>query len=703
MRRLTLLLFLIYQQGFSQNSFNYSESKSMVPIEGNFLHVLEDKTNLLTQEAVINSSQFLPTEKTIPNFGVSGSSFWIKFQIKNSSKEDQLILNVPYPNLDEVELYVYFKDTMVSCKMGKQIPYRQRKYNYPGYAFDLYAPKNEVANILIKIKSGGQIMAPIYIGTKNSFLQTVNSENLFVGIYSGILLIMLFYNLFIYFTVKDKVYLYYVMYILVVGLVQICLLGYTTQFFWPDSTWLAHHSVYLLSPLSCIFIIEFIKAFLNTKELKPGLHKGFYILTFVYVTYIVLDLFNLADHLYNIIQLFAMILSGYILVVSYKIMRMNYRPAKFLFSAWIIFLIGVFVYALKDVGVLPYNNYTILMMPVGSAIETALLSFALADRISILKVEKEASQAEALKLLTEKEQIVREQNIVLESKVKERTAELEATNKSLKEAQSQLVDAEKMASLGQLTAGISHEINNPINFVVSNIKPLKRDISEIISILNKYNEISGPEQLKEKLEEINSLKKKLDAEYLIEEINLLLKGIDEGANRTSEIVKGLKNFARTDEADLKKINIHESIEATLTLLNSSLAENKIKVIRNFGAIPEVECYPGKINQVIMNLLSNAIDALRMAERGAREIEIKTELKEKNVLIKITDNGIGIPKDVIPKIFDPFYTTKDVGEGTGLGLSIVYGIIKSHNGKIEVQSELNQTTTFIITLPVQQLN
>lgn len=696
---------LLHISGFSQNHVCYSNTDVMSPIGGNALEVFEDKTNKLTAKEILTSAKFKPNDKVVPNFGVSESSFWLKFHIKNTSNENRLVLNLSYPNLDEAELHIILSDTLITTKMGKHIPYSQRKYNYPGYVFDLDLNTNETASLLIKIKSGGQIMAPIYVGSKTALFETINSESLFIGVYSGILLIMLFYNLFIYFTVKDKVYLYYVMYILVVGLVQICLLGYTTQFFWPNSTWLAHHSVYILSPLSCIFIIEFIKVFLKTKEFVPKLHKGFYVLTFIYAAYIIFDLFNLADQLYNVIQLCAMVLSGYILVVSFKIMKMNYRPAKFLFYAWIIFLIGVFTYALKDVGVLPYNNYTILLMPVGSAIETALLSFALADRINILKSEKEASQAETLKLLTENEQIIKEQNIILENKVQERTAELEKTNRNLKETQTQLVDAEKMASLGQLTAGISHEINNPINFVVSNIKPLKRDVQEILMILDKYNEIKDASDLQKKLDEINALKKKLDSDYLREEINQLLKGIDEGANRTSEIVKGLKNFARSDEGDLKKINIHEGIDATLTLLNNSITNLNIKVNKNYAELPDIECYPGKINQVLMNLLSNAIDALKFTknENKAGVISIETQLINNNAIIKITDNGMGIPEAKISKIFDPFYTTKDVGEGTGLGLSIVYGIIKSHNGKIEVHSEENKNTTFTVILPVQQLN
>lgn len=699
-----LLFFVLTTQivALSQKQITNTYKNGMLMIDGNALEFYEDKENTITADEVLKLNHFKSHNNGVPNFGVSGSAFWIKFIIQNLTNDKNMVLNISYPNLDEVNLYIIKPDTVIVEKMGKHILYNQRKYNYPGYVFDLPLNKDEAAVVLLKIKSGGQIMAPIYVSNKTTLFESINSENLFVGIYSGIILIMFFYNLFIYFTVKDKVYIYYVMYILVVGLVQICLLGYATPFFWPNSIWLAHHSVYILSPLSCIFIIEFIKVFLRTKEFKPNLHKGFHVLTIVYAIYILLDLFNLADKLYSLIQLFAMVLSFYILVVSYQIMRMKYRPAKFLFYAWLIFLVGVFVYALKDVGILPYNRFTILLMPVGSAIETALLSFALADRINILKLEKEKSQTETLRLLTENERIIREQNLVLESKVKERTVELEESNKNLRETQSQLVNAEKMASLGQLTAGISHEINNPINFVVSNVKPLQRDISDVLSILEKYSEIKDEKELRKKLAEIEELKKKLDSDYIINEINLLLKGISEGATRTSEIVKGLKNFARADEGDLKKLDIHEGINATLTLLNNSLISQNTEVKKIFGKVPPFYCYPGKINQVLMNLLINSLHAIKSA--GRKEggvITIETFLQDDDVVIKITDNGTGIPQKSISQIFDPFFTTKDVGEGTGLGLSIVYGIIKSHNGKIEVKSEENVFTTFIITLPVKQ--
>ncbi|HET7819478.1 MAG TPA: ATP-binding protein, partial [Bacteroidia bacterium] len=336
----------------------------------------------------------------------------------------------------------------------------------------------------------------------------------------------------------------------------------------------------------------------------------------------------------------------------------------------------------------------------GTTLEVLLFSFALADRINILKKEKEDSQRAALEALKENEKIVREQNIVLETKVKERTVELETSNKNLKDAQSQLVNAEKMASLGQLTAGIAHEINNPINFVVSNVKPLKRDVEDILLLLTKYGEIQDDKNLSEKLKNIKELKEQLDADYLIEEINQLLKGIDEGASRTSEIVRGLKNFSRLDEDDLKLADIHEGIDSTLAVLNNNIVKAGVTIVKEYNKFPPIECYPGKLNQVFMNILNNAIQVLVSSKADHGEIRIKTALIEKTVRISIKDNGPGMTEEVKHKIFEPFFTTKNVGEGTGLGLSIAYGIIEKHKGEIHVESAPGNGAEFIITLPVQ---
>jgi signal transduction histidine kinase len=286
----------------------------------------------------------------------------------------------------------------------------------------------------------------------------------------------------------------------------------------------------------------------------------------------------------------------------------------------------------------------------------------------------------------------------LENKVQERTHEIQEKNEALtslleemKRMQEQLVHSEKMASLGQLVAGIAHEINNPVNFIASNITPLKSYIADIKHLLTRYDQLGDltPSQQAE----IHQIKQTIDFEFLIKDLDLLIKDIDAGSARIKQIVQDLRNFSRLDEAELKTIDIHESLNTTLNLLGH-LYENRITVHKQYGDIPPVECYAGQLNQVFMNLLANAAQAI---ERTGN-VWITTSVQEHNICIVIRDDGVGIPEDVLPKIFDPFFTTKGVGEGTGLGLAISYGIIEKHQGKITVQSRVGEGAEFTVVIP-----
>ena len=264
----------------------------------------------------------------------------------------------------------------------------------------------------------------------------------------------------------------------------------------------------------------------------------------------------------------------------------------------------------------------------------------------------------------------------------------------LKKTQAQLIDSEKMASLGQLTAGVAHEINNPINFVSGNVKPLQRDIEDILEVLHTYDKIIEAEKLENNFKAIQELKEKIDFEFVLSEINNLLDGIGEGAARTAEIVKGLRNFSRMDEHELKPANINQGLDSTLLILHNKLKQ-RIEIIKDYGDLPDIMCYPGQLNQVFLNILNNAQEAIE----GEGSIYIKTCQEGNVVKISIKDTGKGIPEHVRKKIFDPFYTTKEIGKGTGLGLSISYGIIEKHNGKIDVVSIPEKGSEFIITLPI----
>jgi signal transduction histidine kinase len=306
-------------------------------------------------------------------------------------------------------------------------------------------------------------------------------------------------------------------------------------------------------------------------------------------------------------------------------------------------------------------------------------------------------------------QITNEHLIASEEELRQNSEELSTTNdklalqkeeleialENLQTTQTQLIQSEKMASLGQLTAGVAHELNNPINFVSGNVKPLQRDINELILVLNEYEKTVQSQNLESNFNKVIDLKKKLDFPLLKKEIENLLDGIEEGSIRSSQIIKDLRSFSRLDEDEFKKANIHDSIDSTLTLLKNK-TKNRIEIIKQYGNLPNIDCLQSKLNQVFMNILSNSIHAIK--DKG--EITIKTGFSKKMISISIKDSGIGIPKEIANKIFEPFFTTKDIGKGTGLGLSITYGIIQKHNGNIKCNSS-KKGTEFIITLPINQ--
>ena len=573
--------------------------------------------------------------------------------------------------------------------------------DYHKFLYELSIPKGATVDYFVRITSSQEIQLPILLGDKHQVTAKNNENIILFGIFFGVIFVMFFYNLFIYFTVKDSIYLYYVIYILAVGIIQATIEGYSFQFLWPNNALIAQNAFFVFTALVNITGLEFVRKFLKTGHYLPKITNVFFALYGVYSIILIIAFIGFYHIAYQLLQGFAGAVSLFMLAVAIVISKKGYRPAKFFFIAWIPLITGIIIYVLRDLNVLPYSFITNYSITIGSSFEVILLSFALADRINILKAERERSQEEVISATRENERLIREQNVMLELKVDERTNALVNTLEDLKQAQAQLVESEKMASLGQLTAGIAHEVNNPINFVTSNINPLKRDVEMMMEAMNVIEKIGLSEiSYAEKQRKIDAYKEELDFEYLMMEIGTLIKGINEGANRTADIVKGLKIFSRLDEDDLKNADLNEGLESTLTIANHML-NNNIKVHKKFGALPKVNCYAGKLNQVFLNIISNAIYAVqkRFGDCAGGEIVIETLLKDESVQIIIKDNGIGMDDQTQKKIFEPFFTTKDVGEGTGLGLSIVYNTIKKHNGQILVNSVLQQGTEFVLNIPI----
>lgn len=701
---IVLILLSLSYSGIRAGEVVFTASDSYVDIS-DAISVLEDVNCNMATSDVFESPNFHHHGKLI-NLGVSSSCFWLKFTVKNEGQSSHLQLRLDHPILDQVIFY-HSSDTK-GLELGDEHPFNFRKYKNPDFIYDLDIPQGTSKDFYLRVRGNEQIVIPASIGNPVTMEGISSLKEMLFGIYAGIILVMFFYNIFLYFTVRDKSYLYYVIYIITVGLTQSALKGYTFKYIWPDSSWMAVHSVTILSCLAGIAAMEFVKEFLHTRYYTPRLHKVSYIVNGLFGVSLLLEIMGIHGAAFQLMQLVTMIGSLYALVLAIMVMRQGVRPAKFFLVAWSLLLFGAIIFVLKDFEILPINIFTNYALMGASVLEVILLSFALADKINILRNEKEQSQAEAFNALQENEKIIREQNIVLEAKVEERTSalikangELNVALEDLKNAQSQLVSAEKMASLGQLTAGIAHEINNPINFVSSSIKPLQQNIEEILSVLEKYDELKKNNDLPEILKQVDDLKDSIDYDYLLNETNEIIEGIEEGASRTAEIVAGLRTFSHVDDIGIKKFDLHKGIDSTIKLLKGEI-NGDVEIVRNYGDMPPIEAYGGKINQVFMNILSNALHAIAKKETGeGGVITISTADLKGEVEISITDNGIGMDEEVKSKIFEPFFTTKDVGAGTGLGLSVVYGIMESHHGRINVTSEIGKGSTFIITLPYSQ--
>ncbi|MCH2214572.1 MAG: ATP-binding protein [Flavobacteriales bacterium] len=666
------------------------------------------------QESVreIRNKEFQQIEAPRPNLGFAKGALWVKFLINNQSSKVDYRIHVNQPVIDSLEFFILNDQGMLICNVlfGESLPFDHRKYSTPSFVLDQTIPEDSKRTVFIRIVTEEQIVLPIYVATIPASGELIQSSNVLLGAYFGLILVMAVYNLFIYFTVKDRSYILYVIYVLAVGSTQAVLEGYMHQFFWPDSPWFAARSPYVFTAFVSITGVVFLQDFLKTKKYAPRINL------FAKVIYLYFGLICLGTIILGInptvhvaAQLGITVVSFYILLAGIVVYRRGYSPAKFFILAWAVLVIGIIVYALQDAGLIPSNPITNYMMLSGSAVETALLSIALADRINILKREKSESQQQALRISIENERIVKEQNVILEEKVSERTADLKNSNKKLnsaieelKETQSQLVQAEKMASLGQLTAGVAHEINNPINFVSANIEPLKYDVQDILNVLDMYDSIQEASTFDEKKIEIENFKKEIDIAYSREEISKLLDGIKEGATRTADIVKGLKNFSRIDNSDFKEIDINEGIRSTFDLLANGLAKNLDVVFDLAENLNYVECMGGKINQVLLNIMNNALQAMNMdGSKKTHQLLIKSgNLNDDKIFISIQDTGVGMNDDIKNRIFEPFFTTKEVGQGTGLGLSIAYKIIETHKGEIYVESKEGDGSTFRITLPVK---
>jgi signal transduction histidine kinase len=371
---------------------------------------------------------------------------------------------------------------------------------------------------------------------------------------------------------------------------------------------------------------------------------------------------------------------------------------------WIFLCFGAFIILcgfthLAEVWTLWHPNYWVSGWLKAStaaiSLGTAALLFWLTPKLLAIPNVPKLS---ALNVALEKEIVERK---LVETKLSLQTQQLEETLLELQRTQAQMIQTEKMSGLGQMVAGVAHEINNPVSFVYSNLVPAREYARDFVELLELYQQeySQPPQEIQDKIAEI-------DLDFIKEDFMKLLDSMQVGTERIYKIVLSLRNFSRLDEAEFKKVDIHQGIDSTLMILGNQLKatskHSEIQVIKEYGDIPLVECYPSQLNQVFMNIIANAIDAFKENDTNiSSQIIISTQNVDNNhIEIIIADNACGIPPEIHSKVFDPFFTTKQVGKGTGLGLSTSYEIITDkHGGKLYFESTLLEGTKFIIEIPI----
>lgn len=661
---------------------------------------LPPNANLLDEK---NKGKFDFHNVETHNLGLSQDTFLLQLALTGQTPQDkEYILELLQPGMDYISFYRKVKNKWEPTIIKDSYKISQREVKSQNPAIKILLSSNRVDTVYMAVASGEQILTPFRLGTTASIEDISHSRDMFYGLFCGIMLALIMYNFFIYIRTKDPIYGLYIIYLCMIFLAQSNVQGYTIRYFDGILAPIETYIVYVLMAFSGITGLRFISKYLEVKKYAPKARIILNATIFVYALTLPISLTNHFNIAHQILLVTGSFIGPTVLYISYHCYKRGNSGALSLLLAWSVFFIGVLIFALKDFGVLPYNDWTHNTMTIGSAIEGILLSFGLADKINTLKREKEEAQIRELETLKRSE-------FRLEAEVRERTHQLyeakekiEAQFQHLQKSQRQLVESEKMAGLGQMTAGIAHELNNPINFVSSNVAPLQKDIEEILEILNDFKNLPH-EPTSPEIEAVRAKFRQYDVPMLETEIKTLLSGIREGSSRASDIVSGLRIFARTDQEVFVDANINDCVEATLMLIKSTW-KNEVNLNRVTDTdLPNIDCLPGKLNQVIVNLITNAVQATidQHPNRQHRLVEVRTWHDDQQIYLSVSDNGPGIPEALQSKIFEPFFTTKKVGQGTGLGLSISKSIVEDHQGTLSITSTNGAGCAFVIALPIRK--
>lgn len=605
------------------------------------LYLLEDKEKTLTIDDIVSvdvSKAFIPNNKKgTPNFGYTNSVYWALFKIENNTVFEERLLEITYPPLNEVDIYVFDGSEMMNeIHLGANYPFYDRLYPYPNFMYIFNIEESESLTFYIRFKTEGSMQMPIYVWEQSGFMDDRLTSFLFLGIFYGITGVMALYNLFLYFALRHKSYLYYVLVIFMACAVNICLSGIGFKYFWPDSPWWNIRSIVFFLSLGSIFSLLFANSFLDLGKYLPNWKKTLKVLiafNLLNVFVVVFVSYKLALNL-MVIGIFSMAI--FILFAAFICWRKGVRQTRFFIVAWFIFLIGVLTSLLADAGIIPLTSITRNVWQVSATIEIILLSLALADRINILRAEKEQAVIEA-----HDNQLLAVENLKKSDELKD-----------------------------EFLAITSHELRTPLYGIIGIAESLRAGVAGRI-----------PSSVESQLELIISSGKRLTG--LVSDLLDLSK---------------LKHNAM--DVKLQSVRLKELVDVVITFCQP-LVQDKQTILLNKvpNDFPAVLADQDRLLQILYNLVGNSIKFTNSGEIiiSAEQTESEYKISVQDTGRGMTESQILTIFEPFRQVGSSL--SRDIG-GTGIGLSITRKLVELHEGKISVESKIDIGSTFSFTLPIK---